>query len=133
MTYNEKRKAPDRCSSCGKYIGLGKKPMLCSNCEKRQIKLRYNRKPQSKKGNPVTHKLKLYKIPEISWKYFLYTQYKEIGLNAFAEEIGIPSRTFMNHIFTASKPIGKNYKALLEYFRKKDRNDLIAELQNYET
>lgn len=132
MTYNEKRKAPDRCSSCGTEIGLGHKPRLCSNCTERQARCRSNRKPKPKKGLPVTHKLKTYKIPTEPWKYFLYTKYKEIGLNSLAHEIGVPSRTLMSHIFTKTKPIGKNYKAIHEYFRKYERNDLVAELQKYE-
>lgn len=132
MTYNEKRKAPDRCSSCGVLIGLGHTPKLCINCNNRQKKLRISKKPKTKKAYPVTHRLKSYKIPSEPWKHFLYTKYKEVGLNALAHELGIPSRSLMNHIFTTTKPIGKNYKAILEYFRKNKRNDLIAELQKYE-
>jgi len=132
MNYNEKRKATDRCSSCGVFIGLGHVPRFCMNCKARQNKLRNSKKPKNKKGLPVTHKLKTYKIPTEPWKYFLYTKYKEVGLNALAHELGVPSRTLTNHIFTNAKPIGNNCKAILQYFRKNERNDLVVELQKYE-
>jgi hypothetical protein len=127
MTYNEMRKQPDRCSSCGKWIGNNQEPRLCSECYVRQVDLRKYRKRIYKTRKPY-NKLREYKVPTEEWRLFLYEESRTVGIKALAKKIGIPYSSLLKYIFETRKPITKNRNLIINYFRGQSRKDLIKEM-----
>lgn len=124
--YNERRKRPVHCSSCGKYIGLIT-PRYCDRCKVRQESINKNAR-YVKKGRPKTNKLKVYKKPKESWRLYLYHQYKLHGIKELSMIIGIYERSLLNHIFIGVNPLNDYIIKYIDYFRKVGREDLATDV-----
>lgn len=127
MTYNERRKQPDRCSGCGKIIELGKIPKVCDKCLERKVKYTSPR-PENNEETLYFWTLKVYKVPTEPWRLFLYEQSRNLGVKGLAEQMGLPYSTLLKYIYTKRKPITRNLKILSIHFRKNFRNDLALDL-----
>ena len=129
LTYNQRRKLVDHCSSCGKYIGIVT-PRYCNECKARKDTYKKNKeKPVPKERKPF-NKLKKYQIPTEPWRMYLYEQYRTYGMSKLSKMIGVRTNSLEKHIFTDTVPIDHNYEAYISWFKINNRNDLLANLQS---